>query len=373
MEKQTPSDLKELIQIVTSNSNKLNPKQICAVGKCLSVSDINKCDGGISIDLTKLNRVLKINKKKQTVTVESGITLHELNHQIAQHGLSLPNQTAIDDVSIGGAISTACHGTGKTSSFSSFVKNLQIVLSDGSLKKIDSSCPFFNSFQTSLGLLGIIYSVTLQCEPLFYLLKTISFMDFPTFIQNCNDLYENNDHFQVHVNVHSDTVQTVCWNRCSQETQDSQPSYETLSFYKFDPNDKGPFSEFAIPIQKLSNVLKDVCPFLDNHCEFDDLTIRFVLSEKSLLSPSFSDNKNDVIVHLAFTSSIENSIHLFQELEDMLITKHNARPHWSKTNFLNSHKINFLYHSNYQQFLSVKKRVDPNNWFLNDLFINQKN
>ena len=46
------------------------------------------------------------------VTVEAGITLHDLGEELAARGLALENQGDVDPQTLAGAISTATHGTG---------------------------------------------------------------------------------------------------------------------------------------------------------------------------------------------------------------------------------------------------------------------
>ena len=46
------------------------------------------------------------------VTVEAGITLHDLGEELAARGLALENQGDVDSQTLAGAISTATHGTG---------------------------------------------------------------------------------------------------------------------------------------------------------------------------------------------------------------------------------------------------------------------
>ena len=49
------------------------------------------------------------------MTVEAGITLHELGKRLAERGLAMENQGDIDRQTLAGALSTATHGTGRAS------------------------------------------------------------------------------------------------------------------------------------------------------------------------------------------------------------------------------------------------------------------
>ena len=70
------------------------------------------CTDGVMVDLGAMTRVVEADTESGLVTVESGITLHELGKQLAARGLAMENQGDIDRQTLAGAISTATHGTG---------------------------------------------------------------------------------------------------------------------------------------------------------------------------------------------------------------------------------------------------------------------
>src|SRR5215208_2634940 len=58
-----------------------------------SFTDI-ACTDGVLVDLTRMDRVLA--QHGELVTVQAGITLHELGKQLAARGLAMENQGDID-------------------------------------------------------------------------------------------------------------------------------------------------------------------------------------------------------------------------------------------------------------------------------------
>lgn len=343
--------------------------KIRAIGNGYSISDIG-CTHGCLISLKNLKQILSIDKEKKLVRVEAGISLQELNEQIAMLGLALANQAAIAEISLGGALSTGVHGTGHTGTLSSFIRDIELITADGNMHKLslESDSDAFSAASLSLGSLGVIYAVTLQCEPLFYVKASSEVQDLETILKNYTTVHRSNDFFQFFWNVETDKVVINCWNRCENDSSaQSLPSYTALPWYVIDVSDKDLFSEIAIPLDFLPDAVKKLKQLALKYNQLgatiSDVNVRFVEPDlHAYLSPALGKP----VAYLAVSvCEGDRYMEFYKEVEDALSVYH-GRPHWGKLNFLNKDKAVNLYGNNFEKFVNVKNRLDPQDIFSND-------
>lgn len=389
-----------------------NAKSVRMIGTGKSSADIIAGTETL-ISYEKFNKILNIDKKNYTVTVQSGITLKQLLQTLEKDGLAFGALPDIDDITVGGAISTGTHGTGKIAqSLSEYIIAMKLIKANGEIVSLTPENEILNAAKVSFGLLGIISEVTFQCQPLSYLNLVETPMTDDLWLKDYKQMLQDHDFLRIlwlpHTN-HGYVITGDYSDESSKLPEIPAPWYykyrRAMSKFLYNLSVKRPpltvlanriiyrlffthkqqkfgslydatvtksrgstleLAEWTVDINKFDQLFLDLKQMLDSkhnkafaHIPMD---IRFIKSEKGWLSNAYGQ---DIVTVGCVTRSPENadSYEAFDQVEKVFL-KYDGRPHWAKRFAAKASALSKLY-PKWNDFLQLRKDYDPEGKFLN--------
>ncbi|MFL6161258.1 MAG: D-arabinono-1,4-lactone oxidase [Jatrophihabitantaceae bacterium] len=382
-----------------------------AVGAGHSFTDI-ALTRGVMIDLELLTGIISADRHTGLVTVAAGTTLRELNIALWKMGLSLANLGDIDAQTISGAISTGTHGTGRAfGGLATQVRGLQLVTADGELLDCspEQHADVFAAARISLGALGIITAVTVQCVPAFLLHAVEAPADYDDLLEALGAL-EAGDHFEFYWFPHTRRVLTKTNTRMPVDTEAkplgrfkgwrddeflsntvfgglnrltaarpklirgvnqlaaralSKREYTDRAYKVFTSARRVVFREmeYAVPRKSLAYVLDEIDTWFrrsDERVGFP-VEVRLAAADNIPLSTAYGRDTCYVAVHQYHRRPHEQ---YFLAVE-AIAREVQGRPHWGKLHYRSADDLAPVY-PRFADFVRLRDRLDPERRFSND-------
>jgi len=163
------AELEEVVAWAAAREQKIRP-----VGNCLSPNGIS-LDGSGMLSMALLDKILEVNVKDKTITVEGGTTVREILDKLKRYDLTLENFSSITEQQMGGWTQVAAHGTGaRIPTVDEMITELTLVTpGQGTLTLREDQTGYnqelFRMARVGLGSLGVVAKMTLRCVPQYQL------------------------------------------------------------------------------------------------------------------------------------------------------------------------------------------------------------
>ena len=406
----TPASVAELCSVVAAAAQR--GQQVKPIGAGHSFTAIG-ATGGVQLRLDRLAGLVRADRETGLVTALAGTRLHALNEALWQLGLSMTNLGDIDAQTIAGAISTGTHGTGlRYGGIATQVRGLELVLADGSLLRCtpDENPDVFSAARVGLGALGVIATVTLQCEPAFALAAAEGPAPLDAVLDELDENVLGNDHFEFYWFPHTRRVLTKRNNRVLPQTalrplprfrhwlddeflanrvfdgvnrlttrrpalipQMNALASRLLSGRDYIDRSHRVFAsprrvlfremEYAVPRNTVPEVLGEIDAYLDRsgeHVGFP-VEVRFAAADDIWLSTAYERETGYVAVHQYHRRGHDS---YFAAVESIAADV-GGRPHWGKIHYRTADSLRASY-PRFDEFRAVRDKLDPQRVFGNE-------
>ncbi|GAA2621234.1 D-arabinono-1,4-lactone oxidase [Streptomyces axinellae] len=168
----TPQTVEQIREIVLDETARA--RGVSVVGSGHSYTSLVTPAGRTLIDLSGYRGLVEADPVNMTATVRAGTSIHALNRQLAAEGLALPNQSAIDEQTVAGAVATATHGSSpRQGTLSEHVVSARVMTADGQVRTITRDDPEIDGVRVHLGCLGVVLDLTFALVPGHTLRKVV--------------------------------------------------------------------------------------------------------------------------------------------------------------------------------------------------------
>lgn len=342
------------------------------------------------LDISALSGVVTADPATLRATVRAGTPLSEVGAPLWQNGLSLANQGDVDTQTISGAIATGTKGSGPSfGSLSSTVRGLRLVDGRGDLVTITEDEPeLLHAAQVSIGMLGVVVDLNLQCVPAYKLREHNSVLPYSEVTARWDEFLTSYRHFSFWYLPTDESsamydlgvlprdhcvVKLLTEESTATPDVEAEPGARTGRAHLIYPDATTDLRfhelEYMVPAQHGRDALETVRDLmLTRHTDqISPVQIRWQQADDAYLSAQYHRDTVSVSV-----SGKPGTIYepFLRDL-DRELQNYDARPHWGKIHYLTRDRVEALY-PRYDDFQRIRREFDPDGVFLNphlrDLF-----
>lgn len=390
----------------------LSSKNVRVFGSKQSSADISAGTDTL-ISISDYNNVVRIDKETKQITVQGGIVLADFLDIVHEQGWCIPCLPDINTITLSGAISTGTHGTGKEGkTLSEYMVSCRVVLASGEVKEISHKSELMSAFRVSLGSLGVLSEITMQCEEDYTLHLVEGPMRDDKWLKELPSLMAKNDFLRILFLPHAHSSYVIQGNKIAPDTEIEAtvarpflskrraysktlysythkfPRFTVLAnkiiarlFFRDKKVHKGnlydatvtksrgstlELAEWTVPLSRFQELFAELREMLNDpstktfiHIPMD---VRFIKADTSWLSNAYGEDTVTVGCVCRNTSEAD-SYHAFKTVEELFL-KYGGRPHWAKRFKAKAAELSKLY-PKWNDFTELRKELDPKGKFLN--------
>jgi FAD-linked oxidoreductase len=378
---------------------------------------------GVALDLSGWTGVVTADLDSGLITVRSGTTIRELNATLDSLGLAMANLGDIDAQTVSGAISTGTHGTGAgLGGIATQVAGLELVLADGSVVSCspDENPDLFSAARVSVGALGVLSAVTLQCVPAFTLAADERPMALEEVLARFGEFAAGNDHFEFYWFPYGKNALVKRNNRIPRgdtvppgdapDPDGPSPMPRWRRFFEYEVMENAAFgalcrtgravpatikplnrlaaatlskrtysapshevfvtprrvrfveSEYAVPRESLLDVLAELRAGVTGLADpvMFPVEVRVAAADDIWLSTAYGRDSAYVAIHQYVGLPYKDYFRLFESIA----TSVGGRPHWGKMHTRDASYLRSVY-PGFADFLLIRDALDPSRRFAN--------
>jgi FAD-linked oxidoreductase len=331
--------------------------------------------------------------------VRAGTRLGALGPALAAKGRAMANLPDINKQSLGGALGTGTHGTGKLlKAIHGDVTALTLLTPDGKLIdcSADKQADVFNAARVSLGSLGIITKARLKTTANRRLRRRVWLESYEEALTKAEQRWDEHRNFEFYAVPFTGMVANITHDETDDPAEPRGPDSDTafLDALKVLRNLFG-FStglrkaaakallggtkpetavgegwkllsterpvrfnemEFHLPHENQLACLTEVVRTIEKHRHdvFFPIEVRRIAPDDAWLSPFQGESRGSVAVHCYYK---DDYAFLFELIQPIML-RHGGRPHWGKLHSLSSDQLAALY-PHWNDFLKVRAQLDP--------------
>lgn len=226
-----PANEQQLQEVIAESV--LQRRRVRTIGSLHSMSLVHAAQD-VCISLEAYRAPVRVEGNQ--VTVPAGMLLKDICEILAEHHLALPILGSVKEQTISGAVSTGTHGASlRHGSLTDSVVAARLIDGQGRLFDLDHSDDRFFGAVQSMGLCGVLSTLTLECVPAFSLRSKCWSIPYAEMLSSFQQLCEDHEYVEFLWHPVLDMVEVFACDRMD------SPASANLELHAVKLGTKNPF------------------------------------------------------------------------------------------------------------------------------------